>query len=81
MAPYRCGLLDANGESAGSVYLTSSSDADAVLLGNTIEREHFAIRGFEIRVGGRLVYLHRAISRSADTPTTPALVGVSGLSK
>jgi hypothetical protein len=70
-APYRCNLLGRDGRTAASVEVIAFSDSDAILLGNTLEREHPLCTGFEIRAGDRLVYM-RTVDASARLAMPPA---------
>jgi hypothetical protein len=55
-APYHCNLLDADGMVPVSVRLAARTVADAIVMGNRLEREHPNCVGFEIRAGDRLVH-------------------------
>lgn len=69
--PYLCGLLDARGAVSATVQLTAKTDTDAILLGNTLLREHPGCAGVEIRAGERLVYMQKAES-SLTIPSAAA---------
>jgi hypothetical protein len=57
-SPYRCDLIESDGRTRASVELPASTDADAILLGNSLERDHPEYAGIEIREGDRLIYRH-----------------------
>lgn len=48
-APYPCMFLDRDGLPISPVDLVASSDAYAVILGNTVNQERPGYNGFEIR--------------------------------
>ena len=43
-----------------SVQITAKTDTDAILIGNTLERDHPHCAGFEIRAGDRLIYMRKS---------------------
>lgn len=69
--PYLCNLLGRDGRTAATVQLIAQTDSDAIILGNTLEREHPQCSGFEIRTGDRLVYM-RTADASARLRRPPA---------
>lgn len=70
--PYHCNLLDGDGMVPVSVQLTAKTDTDAILMGNTLEREHPDCTGFEICAGARLVYMQKAEPIAGARPNPAA---------
>jgi len=66
--PYLCNLLDQDGRPATSVQITAKTDTDAILIGNTLERDHPHCAGFEIRAGDRLIYMRKSEPSAGHPP-------------